>query len=68
MEEVARTVQGVPNPKAPGVGKRGIPVPNEPVREHKFWDQLPNEIVEAYTGNHAARKGDRTPPGLIQPR
>ena len=68
MEEVARTVQGVPNPKAPGVGKRGIPVPNEPMREHKLWDQLPNKIVEAYTGNHVARKGDRTPPRLIQPR
>jgi hypothetical protein len=60
MEEVARTVQGVPNPKDPGVGKRGIAVPSEPAREYKHWNQLPNEIVEAYTGNHVARRGDRT--------
>ena len=25
----------------------------------------PNEAVEAYTGNHIARKGDRNPPSLI---
>jgi hypothetical protein len=25
----------------------------------------PNETIEAYTGNHVARKGDRTPPGLV---
>ena len=24
----------------------------------------PNEAVEAYTGNHIARKGDRNPPSL----
>ena len=28
----------------------------------------PNETIEAYTGNHVARKGDRNPPNLIQPR
>ena len=28
----------------------------------------PNETIEAYTGNHVARKGDRNPPDLIQPR
>ena len=25
----------------------------------------PNETIEAYTGNHVARKGGRTPPGLV---
>jgi hypothetical protein len=24
----------------------------------------PNEAIEAYTGNHVARKGDRNPPSL----
>ena len=28
----------------------------------------PNEAGEAYTGNHVARRGDRTPQSLIQPR
>ena len=32
------------------------------------FEPEPNEIVEAYTGNHVGRKGDRNPPGLIQPR
>ena len=30
--------------------------------------ELPNESYEAYTENHAGRRGDRTPQGLVQPR
>jgi hypothetical protein len=26
----------------------------------------PNETIEAYTGNHVARKGDRNPPRLVK--
>jgi hypothetical protein len=29
---------------------------------------MPNKSVEAYTGKHADRRGDRTPQSLIQPR
>ena len=41
---------------------------NELARDLKAEERRPNETIEAYTGHHVARKGDRTPPGLIQPR
>jgi len=39
-----------------------------PKKDLPMAEMKPNETIEAYTGNHVARKGDRTPPGLIQPR
>ena len=31
----------------------------------KALEREPNETIEAYTGNHIARKGDRNPPSLV---
>ncbi len=33
-------------------------------RAYRHGDE-PNETIEAYTGNHVARKGDRNPPSLV---
>ena len=44
---------------------------NHSYRVWQLWrrhDVRPNKTVEAYTGNHVARRGDRTPQSLIQPR
>lgn len=50
--------------------REGIPVTFTRLasRDTKLWNQPPNDNVEAYTGKHAARRGDRTPQNLIQPR
>ena len=31
----------------------------------KAQERKPNKTIEAYTGNHIARKGDRNPPRLV---
>src|SRR2546425_5174438 len=44
---------------------------NHSYRVLQLWrkhDVKPNETVEAYTGNHVARRGARTPQSLRQPR
>ena len=44
---------------------------NHSYRVWQLWrkhDGTLNEAVEAYTGNHVARRGDRTPQSLTQPR
>ena len=44
---------------------------NHSYRVLQLWrkhEVKPNETVEAYTGNHVARRGVRTPQSLRQPR
>ena len=45
-----------------GIGEWDSSTSNEPEEgTQSSGISLPNDIVEAYTGNHVARQGDRTP-------